>query len=50
MGLTGVLTKFMALEIAASGRVVPNLQIRIPDRVLFWSIAFWPKPAGFPLN
>lgn len=50
IGVSGVLTKFRALEIAASGPVVPSLQIRIPDRVLFWSIAFWPKPEGFPLN
>ena len=50
MGISGVLSKFMISEIAASGPAEPSLQIQISDHVLLWSLAFWPKVAGLPLN
>ncbi|HMA19190.1 MAG TPA: NHL repeat-containing protein [Gemmatimonadaceae bacterium] len=50
MGISGVLSKFMISSIAASGPAEPSLQIKISDHVLLWSIAFWPKVPGLPLN
>ena len=46
MGISGVLSKFMISSIAASGPAEPSLQINIPDHVLLWSLAFWPKIPG----
>jgi sugar lactone lactonase YvrE len=50
MGISGILSKFTAGSLAASGPAEAVLQIEIPDNGLFWSIAFWPRPSGFPLN
>lgn len=50
MGISGLLSKFTALEIAASGPAEPSLQMRMDNHMLLWNIAFWPKPSGFPLN
>lgn len=50
MGISGLLSKFTALEIAASGPAEPSLQIRLSNHLLMWSIAFWPTPSGFPLH
>ena len=46
----GSLRQYDHTELAASGAPRPTITLRIQDRVLFWSIAFWPKPAGLPLN
>lgn len=50
IGVSGLLSKFTARDIAASGPAEPTLQMRIEDHLLVWGIAFWPKPSGFPLN
>lgn len=50
MGVFGLLSKFTAADIAASGPAEPTLQMRIENHLLIWNIAFWPKPSGFPLN
>lgn len=50
MGLSGLLSKFTAAEIAASGPAEPSLQMRVDNHMLLWNIAFWPRPSGFPLN
>lgn len=50
VGISGVLNKFTLLSIAASGPAVPDIQITVRNRILLWSIAFWPKPVGLPLN
>lgn len=50
VGGSGVVTKFTLASIAGSGRAEPSLQISLADHVLLWSVAFWPKPSGFPLN
>ena len=49
-GAQGVLSKFTAASIAASGPDEPVLQVKLQNNVLLWSIAFFPKPVGFPLN
>ena len=50
IGVWGLLSKFTAPGIAASGPAEPALQMTIDDSLLAWNIAFWPKPSGFPLN
>lgn len=50
IGVSGLLSKFTADDIAASGPAEPTLQMRIENHLLVWGIAFWPKPSGFPLN
>ena len=49
-GASGVLTRFSLATITASGDAEPDAQIRLPNNALLWSVAFWPKPVGFPLN
>lgn len=50
VGLIGTLNKFSLASIAASGPAVPDVRIRVDNRLLFWGVAFWPKPVGLPLN
>lgn len=50
MGVHGTLSKFTAGSIAGSGNAEPLLQVKLANNVLLWSIAFWPKPSGFPIN
>jgi sugar lactone lactonase YvrE len=50
MGGQGTLSKFTAGSIAGSGNAEPLLQVKLANSVLLWSVAFWPKPSGFPLN
>jgi sugar lactone lactonase YvrE len=49
-GGTGVLAQFAPASLGASGAPAPITQIKVRAHVLFWSAAFWPKPAGLPLN
>lgn len=50
IGGTGALTKFSRTSLDTSGAAVPELRVRIAERSLFWSIAFWPVPDGLPLG
>jgi sugar lactone lactonase YvrE len=50
IGATGMLSKFVRGSLTVSGSPVPSTVIRIVDHSLFWSVAFWPKPEGLPLN
>jgi len=50
MGGQGTLSKFTVGSIAGSGNAEPLLQVKLENNSLLWSIAFWPKPSGFPLN
>jgi hypothetical protein len=49
-GGTGVLAEFARASLGVSGAPAPIAQIKVRGHVLFWSAAFWPKPAGLPLN
>jgi sugar lactone lactonase YvrE len=49
MGGTGLLEKFPRTSLAASGAPAPAVTLRLTDYVLFWSVAFWPRPPGLPL-
>ena len=46
VGGAGVLTKYAAGSLGNSGPLAPSAQIEIPGHTLFWSLAFWPRPAG----
>jgi sugar lactone lactonase YvrE len=36
--------------LAQSGAPRPAARLQLRDNVLFWGAAFWPRPAGLPLN
>ena len=46
----GVLREYDHSMLAASGAPAPAVRVVINDHQLFRSAAFWPKPAGLPLN
>ena len=46
----GVLTQYDHAALAASGAPAPAVRVVIHDAQSFRSLAFWPKPAGLPLN
>ena len=45
-----VLTKFPRALLGATGAPAPSVRLTLTNYTLFWSVAFWPKPAGLPLN
>lgn len=50
VGGTGALTRFARASLGASGAPAPSARLQVSGHSLFWSIAFWPKPDGLPLN
>jgi sugar lactone lactonase YvrE len=50
MGGAGGLKKFEPDALDGEGSQQSSVKILVSDHILFWSIAFWPKPAGLPLN
>jgi sugar lactone lactonase YvrE len=50
MGGTGALEKFPKASLGATGAPAPNVRLTFSSYNLFWSVAFWPKPIGLPLN
>jgi sugar lactone lactonase YvrE len=46
----GELSRYDRAMLAASGAPAPAVRVVVSDLQLFRSIAFWPKPAGLPLN
>jgi sugar lactone lactonase YvrE len=50
MGGSGGLKIFVPDALDGEGSQQSSVKIVVSDHVLFWSIAFWPKPAGLPLN
>lgn len=46
MGGGGALTRFAAASLAASGATAPSTRLDVSGHTLFWSLAFWPRPAG----
>ncbi len=49
-GANGQLSKFPRAALAQTASRAPALTLTPAGYTLFWSIAFWPKPAGLPLN
>jgi sugar lactone lactonase YvrE len=50
MGGADALEKFARTSLAATGAPSPSVRVRLTGYILFWNVAFWPKPAGLPLN
>ena len=50
MTADGILEKFASSLLRATGAPEPSVHLTFPNHVLFWSVAFWPKPPGLPLN
>lgn len=50
MTLDGGLEKYTSAQIAASGTPAPTVALQVNDHTAAWGVAFWPKPAGLPLN
>ena len=50
IGGNGDLEKFASASLGATGAPAPNVHIAVRGFALFWSAAFWPRPAGLPLN
>jgi sugar lactone lactonase YvrE len=46
----GLLARYDHAAIAVSGDPTPAVRLIIPDHVVFRSLAFWPRPAGLPVN
>lgn len=46
----GVVSGFAKASLDASGSPLPIAQVQISGHSSFWSLAFWPKPAGLPLH
>ena len=49
-GLDGNVTSFTREQLVASGPVAPNVNVTVDGHGLLWGAAFWPRPAGLPLN
>ena len=45
-----VLTKFPRASLGATGAPAASVRLTLTNYSLFWSVAFWPRPAGLPLN
>ena len=50
VGGGGALTRFAAASLTASGATAPSTRLDVSGHSLFWSLAFWPRPAGLPLR
>lgn len=50
VGGAGGLMKFSRGSLGATGIPAPSAKLDIAGHTLFWSVAFWPKPAGLPLR
>jgi sugar lactone lactonase YvrE len=50
LGGTGALTRYAAESLGRGGPLAPSAQLEIAGHTLFWSLAFWPRPAGLRLN
>src|SRR5437867_5210956 len=50
VGGAGSLTKFARTSLGASGAPEPSARLTIAGHQVLWSAAFWPRPAGLPLN
>jgi sugar lactone lactonase YvrE len=50
VGGTGALTEFARSSLGASGAPAPSARLHVSGHSVFWSVAFWPRPAGLPLN
>ena len=50
LGAESVLTRFAPASLAGDGEQPPSARLTIAGYTAFWGAAFWPRPAGLPLN
>lgn len=50
VGGDGSLIKYDRAVLGESGTPPPSVELTVDGHSLFWSVAFWPRPAGLPLN
>jgi sugar lactone lactonase YvrE len=50
VGRTGTLARIASTSLGVTGTPAPGALLQINGHSLFWSLAFWPRPAGLPLN
>jgi len=50
IGGAGGLTKFLKKSLGVTGSPAPAAKLTVAGHSFFWSVAFWPKPAGLPLR
>ena len=50
VGGGGVVAEFARASLGVTGAPEPSGRFQLSGYSLFWNVAFWPKPAGLPLN
>lgn len=50
MSVVGIVERFAATDLRTSGTPAAAVQIQLSNYLLVWGIAFWPVPAGLPIN
>ena len=50
LGAQSVLTRFPPASLAGDGEQPASARLTLPGLGSFWGQAFWPRPAGLPLN
>jgi sugar lactone lactonase YvrE len=50
MGSQGDLYKFPIIALGATSAPSPSVSLHLSNYTVLWDLAFWPKPAGLPLN
>jgi sugar lactone lactonase YvrE len=50
LGSQNQLQKFSSAALGATGNPSPSVSLRLNNYVILWSLAFWPTPAGSPIN
>jgi sugar lactone lactonase YvrE len=50
LGAQSVLTRFAPASLAGDGEQPPSARLTLAGYTDFWGAAFWPRPAGLPLN
>jgi sugar lactone lactonase YvrE len=46
----GLLARYDRLQLTASGEPSASASLRVDAHVMLWSLAFWPKVRGLPIN
>jgi sugar lactone lactonase YvrE len=50
VGGAGDLMKFASTSLSTSGAPEPSARLILTGQAILWTAAFWPRPAGLPLN
>jgi sugar lactone lactonase YvrE len=50
VGTTGTLSEYRRGALVTGGALEPAVRVTVTGHSILWGAAFWPKPAGLPLN